>query len=58
MGGQILMLPSESNKLFFVPTGITKAKLCTIFVCWMLHIKDSLLLIGNSSSWCDGRFPF
>ena len=27
-GGQILIFPSESNKLFFIPTGVTKAKVC------------------------------
>ena len=35
--------------------GVTKAEVCVILpFCWMMHIKEQLLLIGKSSS-CGGK---
>ena len=45
-----------SRSIQCVMTGVTKAMVCVI-LCWMVHIKEQLLIIGMSSPCGDSRFP-
>ena len=50
-----------NSKVFYVhhpTTDVTKAVVCVIHVCGMVHIKEPLLLIDKSSLCGGSGFPF